>query len=119
MKLTNKLGIIGNAAGVACGLHCMLIPVIISVLPAIGNNILCDWLEVTLLWTGIVFTLLSLCWGYSIHRNFSCFAFFVAALAWLLLVPHHFVYSLIGAGCLITSNIINHRSCKKCKCKCN
>jgi hypothetical protein len=75
------------------------------------------WLEVVLLGSGVGFTLMSLCWGYSQHRQLRAFGILLSGVAWLWLAHeqhHHTLFSMFGAACLIAANLTNRHSCKTC-----
>jgi hypothetical protein len=123
-KASTHLGHVGNCASFACAIHCIAMPFVISVLPALGMA----WLatkkaEIAVLSVAIGFSIMSLCWGYTTHKSFKAFAFIVAGSMWFYMamddMRHHLAYSLVGGGCLVAANIWNRRLCKTCHTCCN
>lgn len=122
-KWAARLGHASNCASVACAIHCLVFPVFIGILPVIGLSPYCGGtIERSIVLTAVIFSLISLCWGYKTHRSIRCFAFFVAGSMWFYeatQVRQHLLFSLVGGGCLITANITNRLLCKTCKsCNC-
>ena len=111
-------GKIGNISCIACAIHCLAMPILIVVLPAIGSTFLFhSWFEYLFLGIGVLFSLLSLCWGYKYHRKLRVFSFLFAAVSFFFLahqVEYELVFMLAGSTCLVTANVVNSRLCKSC-----
>lgn len=120
IKITEKFHTISNSAALICMLHCMLFPVLISVLPMFGLFLLPHWLDMAIILTGVLFSLMSLCWGYTRHKNSKTFLLLIAAFLWLW-VAHdtHYpvLFSTIGAICMISANVLNRKLCRTCESK--
>ena len=117
-KLSLGLGHVGNCASFVCAIHCIAMPFVIALLPAIGMTLAHGWVEQLILGVAIVCSLLSLCWGYATHRQLRVFAFLIAGGLWMYMGLHdarlHLIGSIIGGGCLIVANIMNRRLCRTC-----
>lgn len=113
------LSYLSDCTSLLCAVHCLLLPILILISPAwllFGHSLF----EQILILSAILTSLLSLCWGYSVHRSFKAVAFFYVAVFWLglALINHYWLYSLFGGICLILANYINRRMCKSCtQCK--
>lgn len=108
----------GDCMTIACAIHCLALPVLISFLPAMGFKFLHHcWMESILLSLAIGFTLISLCWGYHTHRRLRAFAFLAAGAIWLIIAHHTYhdtALSLLGGICLIAANLTNRKLCRTC-----
>lgn len=117
--LRPSAGSISNCLSVACVLHCLAMPIIVALLPAIGIAIVAKGaIEMVLILLAISLCLCSLCWGYRRHKNYLTFSFLISGAIWLFMshyYHHSFTYSILGCGSLIFANILNKRLCKKCQ----
>ena len=113
----SHIGHVGSCASVACAIHCIAMPFLITILPTLGIYWLASgWFELTALTIAIGFSLMSLCWGYKQHGRSRLFWLILAGTLWFLLgyIRHEHLYSFVGGGCMITANLMNHRFCTTC-----
>lgn len=109
---------ISDFCSCACLLHCILFPVIISVLPAFAFFLEVSVVEKWLLSVGIIASLVSLCWGIRQHRQYWTLLFWAGSILWLLassVQRNHFWPMVISIACLVTANAVNNKLCKNCK----
>lgn len=116
-KITSGLGHVGSCASVACAIHCIAMPFVIAMLPALGIG----WLaskkfEIVALVVAIGCSLLSLCWGYRTHGRLRGFGIMASGAMWLLLAhwQHNHWFSFFGGACLVLANVVNRRLCNSC-----
>jgi hypothetical protein len=105
-------------AGIACLVHCMTLPFLIGVLPAIGLSFLANgWFEFAVLGTAVAFSLTSLCWGVTKHGKQRLFGVLAAAVLFFILAhttSHEILFMLVGGGCMGLSNYLNMKLCGGC-----
>jgi len=118
-----SLDTVGIGASMACAVHCAILPLLITVLPLLGSNILeNEKLEYGLL----SFSFLIGCWSlgrgyFRHHRRITPLLIFTAGFA--LLLGGHFSIAggywepaviFIGAAGVTGAHILNIRRCKQC-----
>lgn len=120
MRFQRFLDQFGTTASMVCAVHCALLPVLISLLPALGLGVLAmNGLE----WSFVVFAtslgLFSLWLGYRRHRVYRALAFLAPGLGlvWLgVLVPQihlqplrHAVVMTAGGTLIAIAHLVNLR----------
>ncbi len=117
-ELVDRLGILASAA---CAVHCLAMPLLLALLPAMGSIwIIGHSVEWILAVVAVLMALGSLCWGFSIHRKKRLFLSFLAAAVFILsgqLVAHGWLETaLVVAGGLglVGSHLLNRNLCKSC-----
>ncbi len=120
MKATT-LGKIGGWAGLICGVHCMIMPLLVTAIPLVGYGFLAfmakEWFELTLMISATVLSSVSLCWGVHQHGKTHALWFLIAGVAWFVIghwFEHSLWFSLAGGLCFLIASLINHRLCKTC-----
>lgn len=127
--MSNRIANTGTWAAAICAVHCMAMPVIISILPVIGAGWMAsEWFE----WIGIglatTICMLGLCWSYPQHKSLKPLFFVVVGGIWFVLghsiAPRHFhcehidwhtmMFPMLGGACFVIANWLNHRLCKTC-----
>ena len=112
---------LGAGLSLACALHCLATPLLLSLLPFAGLGLLAnESVETLLLGISLTLAIGSLCWGFWIHKQLRTFLFLGAAI--LLIVIGRFfadetlevVYVVLGAGLLATGHLLNRHLCKTC-----
>src|SRR4051812_1591080 len=60
----------GTGLSLACGVHCLAMPLLIAIIPAIGFSFLVHgWFEVLMLVLSVVISSCGFCWGFKKHRK--------------------------------------------------
>ena len=125
LRLIENVEKTGNYASIICAVHCLAMPILISLLPLIGLRfVFSHWIEFALMIFAVTCTLATLCWGYCIHKSYRAFAFLAGGICWIVYAlcadQHHIWFSTIGMSCLLIANIVNRFLCKRCKtCECS
>jgi MerC mercury resistance protein len=112
---------LGVALSLACAAHCMAVPLLTTVLPAVGIG----WLlggsaEALLVAASLVLASGSLCWGVRVHGRWGVLLPLGAALALIvtgrLLVaePYELLLVVPGAMLLTASHLLNRHLCRTC-----
>ena len=109
---------IGGYAGLACGIHCMAMPLLVTLLPVLGLGFMAhEWFEIGLLVSATILASISLCWGYHQHGKFHAVWFLLGGVAWFAtghLFHHSVWFSLAGGLFFLVASLVNHRLCKTC-----
>jgi len=92
-KLHQRIDLLGVILSVACGIHCVALPVLIVILPLIGLSfILNETLEKVFVIATVCLAAFNLCWGYSIHKKIRVLFIFLAAsimlISGIFILPH-------------------------------
>lgn len=118
MDLKNKAGHIASFLGIACAIHCLLMPVLIGVIPLVGLTFLTHgWVEFTILLSAFIISVMSLCWGYRVHGKARTFAILLAAILFFVvghISDHTVICPIVGGICLAGSQFLNRHLCKTC-----
>lgn len=125
-KVLSKLDTVGACLSFACAIHCIAMPLVITVLPLLGLGILAhSKFETFMFITTISLASASLCWGTMIHKE-TRILLFVAAAIILFFLGGFSVHGqkeaiFVGTGglCLAVGHYINRRLCKSCVHCCN
>jgi len=110
----------GTTSSIVCALHCALLPIVISILPALGLGLMA-WSGFE--WAFVIFAsllgLLSLWIGYQRHRVYRALLFLIPGLllVWMgVLVPEihhavlpHAVVMSVGGTLIAVAHLINLR----------
>lgn len=116
-----RLDQVGAGLSLACALHCLFLPFLVSVLPLIGLGFLVDHtVEVIFVAFSILLATTSICLGFRYHgrlRAAAVLIFSVGCLATAFIIIEHGQHMpLLVAGALgiAASHLINHKLCKSC-----
>ena len=128
LSLSHKQGVaalwidqLGAGLSLACALHCLAAPLLLSLLPFAGVGFLAgESVETAFLGTSLVLAVGSLCWGFRIHHQRCTLLLLGAAL--LLILSGRFapeataevVCGVLGAGLLAGGHLLNRHLCKTC-----
>ena len=111
----------GAGLSLACAVHCMATPLLLSLLPLVGLGFLADEsVETLLLGASLVLAVGSLCWGFRIHHQRRTLLLLGAALLLIVygrLSPEEtveIVGVVLGAGLLACGHLLNRHLCKTC-----
>ena len=111
----------GAGLSLACALHCLAAPLLLSLLPFAGLGFLAsESIETALLGASLVLAVGSLCRGFRIHQQRRTFLLLGAA--FLLILGGRFspeetsevVCIVLGAGLLAGGHLLNRHLCKTC-----
>ena len=112
---------LGAGLSLACAVHCMATPLLLSLLPLVGLGFLADEsVETLLLGASLVLAVGSLCWGFRIHHQRRTLLLLGAALLLIVygrLSPEEtveIVGVVLGAGLLACGHLLNRHLCKTC-----
>ena len=126
LNILNNVDRVGAVVSFACAVHCLALPLCLSVLPLLGLGFLAsEGFEVGMIGFALLFATLSLCWGSRVHGRKHLFTFIAVALV-LFSAAHEFGHDvghsiLMGLGglLLVSAHILNRRLCKSCNsCNC-
>jgi membrane-bound ClpP family serine protease len=121
---TDTLDRLGATASSACAIHCMITPLVIGILPALGIGFLAaPWFENSAVLGAICLAVVSLMHGYLHHRRFH--ALWLLLIGAILLLSGRFVignsrqlietpFVVLGGLALAGAHLINRRLCKAC-----
>ncbi len=128
-QLQSRADIFAIGLSVGCMIHCLALPLIVALLPALPLGMLEDeqfhrWLLVAILPTSFV----ALFMGCRKHRQVQVVALGAAGLAllvWAAIFGHDLLGELgekavttVGAVIIAASHILNQRFCRKAACQC-
>jgi hypothetical protein len=113
---------LGIATSLACAIHCLALPLVLTSLPLFGINIIhngfFEWGMILLAFGVGVYALVH---GYKTHHK-NLLPIILFCIGFLLLVTKQFflsveIYFLIPAvAFIISAHVTNYRLCKKSKC---
>ena len=76
-----RLDLVGTCVSLMCALHCLTVPLLVTVLPLAGAGVLLGGsLEILFIVASVVLATVSLCWGFRRHRRWRVFVVLGAAL---------------------------------------
>ena len=111
----------GACLSVACAVHCLAMPLLVTVLPLIGLGFLAnESAELVLITGAIVLAIGSLAWGVRHHRSWRAFLILIVALAFIATArtavegTFEVVFYSIGAILLASAHLVNRYLCKTC-----
>jgi predicted membrane channel-forming protein YqfA (hemolysin III family) len=121
----------GMVASVTCAVHCMIMPLIITLLPIFGLSLFAtEEFEWILLMISAMLGVTSLCFGFRKHKSFKAFSFLGIGLTMIVIgrlmhehINHlkvfHFdlylLFLVIGAIMVALSHWLNNRLCNTCQ----
>ena len=111
----------GACLSFACAIHCMAMPLLVTILPLIGLSFLAtERAELFLITGAIALAIGSLAWGVRHHRSWRAFLILIVALAFIATsrtaVEGSFevVFYSIGGILLASAHLVNRHLCKTC-----
>ena len=111
---------VGATVSFACAIHCIAMPLLLSVLPLVGLGILAtETFERCMLASALVFAITSSCWGMRVHRSWKiapmfCVAIVLMGVSRICAGAVHGVVLGLGGVLLSLSHLLNHRLCRTC-----
>jgi hypothetical protein len=120
----------GMVASITCAVHCMIMPLVITLLPIFGLSLFAtEEFEWILLMISAMLGITSLCFGFRKHKSFKAFSFLGIGLTFLVIgrLAHehmsHFrvftfdiylLFLVAGAILVALSHWLNNKLCKSC-----
>ena len=111
----------GACLSFACAIHCMAMPLLITILPLIGLGFLTnERAEVVLITIAIGLAIGSLAWGVRHHRSWRAFLILLVAFVFIATArtavegTFEVVFYSIGAIALASAHLVNRHLCKTC-----
>ena len=112
---------IGVGLSLACAVHCLAAPLLLTALPLLGLSFVADDMtEVVLLSSALVLAVGSLCWGFQRHKSGRVFLLLAVAVALIatgrLFAEDRSESLLVVAGAVIlaASHALNWHLCRSC-----
>ena len=121
-KTLERLDQIGTIISSACAIHCLAMPLVLTMLPFLGLGFLAHGaFDIVMIGVAMSLALMSLCWGYRIHKSLKTFLFLIAA-ATFFYVGHefegnhlHWLLMTLGGFSLAGGHLLNRKLCKSCR----
>jgi hypothetical protein len=120
----------GMIASITCAIHCMIMPLVVTLLPIFGLSLFAtEEFEWMLLMVSAMLGVTSLCFGFRKHKSFRAFSFLGIGLTFLVIgrlahehVSHFRVFTfdiyllflVAGAILVALSHWLNNKLCKSC-----
>jgi hypothetical protein len=116
-----RIDLVGACVSLACAVHCLTVPFLVTVLPLAGVGVLLGGsLEILFIVASVVLATCSLCWGFRRHRRWRVFVVLGAALTmiavgrFLASQPYELVFVFTGAMVLAAGHLLNRYLCMTC-----
>ena len=120
----------GMIASITCAIHCMIMPLVITLLPIFGLSLFAtEEFEWILLMISAMLGIISLCFGFRKHKSFKAFSFLGIGLTFLVIgrlahehISHFHIFEfdiyllflVIGAFMVAFSHWLNNKLCNTC-----
>ncbi len=111
----------GACLSFACAIHCIAMPLLITILPLIGLGFLAnERAELYLIIGAIGLAIGSLAWGVRHHRSWRALLILIVALAFIATArtavegTFEVVFYSIGAILIASAHLVNRYLCKTC-----
>ena len=121
VEQTNRWDKLGITLSSICAVHCLLTPVLLLAIPALGQFFEAPWVHVTMAIFIVPIGIFAFYSGYLHHKQKGLTALGFAGLALVcagLLMPlsgiqflGHDIITMAGSACLIVAHILNRRAC--------
>jgi MerC mercury resistance protein len=117
-----RLDLVSTCVSLMCALHCLTVPLLVTVLPLAGAGVfLGGSLEVLFLAASVALATGSLCWGFRRHRRWQMFI--VLGVALMMIAVGRFlaresfelVFVVMGAAVLAGGHLLNRYLCLTCR----
>ena len=128
-KLTSVLDKFAISTSTVCAIHCLVLPVMIGVFPALGVTIIGDEkFHEILLWAVIPMTIISLSLGCNKHKDVTpaltgCVG--LAVIIFTAIMGHRelsesleILLTIMGAVIITFAHLMNFKLCRKAYCDC-
>ncbi|HEV8579420.1 MAG TPA: MerC domain-containing protein [Thermoanaerobaculia bacterium] len=111
----------GGGLSLACAVHCLAMPLLLSLFPlAVATAYLSERLEGALVVGSVLLSAAALCHGFRIHRRRRILLLLAVACGLIavgrLAAREPLEAALVAGGsfCLAAGNLLNHRLCRSC-----
>ncbi len=111
----------GACLSFACAIHCLAMPLLVTLLPLIGLSFLVsEPAELVIIGGAVVLAMGSVVWGIRHHRSWRAFLVLVVGIAFIATahISAEGIYEVIlhsGGGILLaTAHLVNRHLCKTC-----
>ncbi len=112
---------VGAGASLACAIHCVALPFVVTALPFLGLGFLAsNPFELGMICFTVSLATVSFCWGSRLHGEWRTLLFVLSALL-LFLIGHevegqlHWIVMGIGGLALASGHFLNMKLCSSCK----
>ena len=112
----------GACLSFACAVHCMAVPLLITVLPLIGLGfILAESTELVMVVAAGGLAVGSLTWGFRNHRKRRVFLILGGALMLIIIARlgvsenAEVIFTVIGGLLLVSAHLVNRHLCRTCQ----
>jgi MerC mercury resistance protein len=116
-----RIDLVGTCVSLVCALHCLTVPLLVTVLPLAGAGVVLGGsLEVLFIAASVALATGSLCWGFRRHRRWRVLIVLGAALTmiavgrFLASDPYELVCVVMGAAVLTGGHLLNRYLCRAC-----
>jgi MerC mercury resistance protein len=116
-----RIDLLGTCVSLVCALHCLTVPLLVTVLPLAGAGVVLGGsLEVLFIAASVALATGSLCWGFRRHRRWRVLIVLGAALTmiavgrFLASDPYELVCVVMGAAVLAGGHLLNRYLCQTC-----
>lgn len=120
----------GMIASITCAIHCMIMPLVITLVPIFGLSLFAtEEFEWILLMISAMLGVASLCFGFRKHKSFKAFSFLGIGLTFLVIgrLAHehinnfrvfefdiYLLFLVVGAIMVAFSHWLNNKLCNSC-----
>lgn len=120
----------GMVASITCAVHCMIMPLVITLLPIFGLSLFAtEQFEWILLIVSAILGITSLCFGFRKHKSYQAFSFLGIGLTLLVIgrlihqhIEHlkvfqfdlYLLFLVLGALLVALSHWLNNKLCNSC-----
>ncbi|MCY4402240.1 MAG: MerC domain-containing protein [Candidatus Poribacteria bacterium] len=111
----------GACLSFACAIHCMAMPLLVTILPLVGLSFLVsEPAELAIIGGAVVLALGSIVWGIRHHRSWRAFLVLVVGIAFIATahISAEGIYEIMlhstGGILLASAHLINRHLCKIC-----
>jgi MerC mercury resistance protein len=116
-----RIDLLGMYVSLVCALHCLTVPLLVTVLPLAGAGVVLGGsLEVLFIAASVALATGSLCWGFRRHRRWRVLIVLGAALTmiavgrFLASEPYELMCVVMGAAALAGGHLLNRYLCRTC-----
>ena len=116
-----RIDLVGACVSLVCAVHCLTVPLLVTVLPLAGVGVLLGGaLEILFIVASVVLAMVSLCWGFRRHRRWQVFVALGGALTmiavgrFLASEVYELVFVFVGAMGLAGGHLFNRYLCLSC-----
>lgn len=111
----------GACLSFACAIHCIAMPLLVTILPLIGLGFLTsEPAELVIIGGAVVLAMVSIVWGVRHHRSWRAFLILVVALAFITTAhmaaegTYEVILHSTGGVLLASAHLLNRHLCKTC-----